>query len=398
MSAPPRALGAGWKRTTDTQELLFKAKTWVLADSISTAAVSTYPVGALPGVYTDQYQKYKLGVGLDDNKGIAQSKAGFGLRTPDLLGQRPDDEARPQARHDGRLRALERHAPRLPSRAHLLAEQHLREQPQLPGARGRRGSRRQLRVRRRGAVGLRALRPAARSRPADEDRGRRHRGVLARRPRLHDGRVDSLLGRLRARLGQLRGLHQSTVGVWRRVMFVGRGIGGKYLTALDVTGTGPYTIKAAETGGPIPLWSRGNPDVQYGALGGNEQRHRHGDKTAYAKMGETWSLPVVGLRQPGDRERAIYTTARRPSPNGPEFVLFVGSGYGDDSGCAIEQHPCEGRTFYTLDALSGDVIAAVDVGARSRDVVPERASSPTRPASTRRPTSRSRAFTRPSPS
>ena len=89
--------------------------------------------------------------------------------------------------------------------------------------------------------------------------------------------------------------YQTDVGVWRRVMFIGRGIGGKYLTALDITGTGPYTLKAAATGGPIPLWSRGNPDVQYGTLGGtnNKHRRRHDDKTAYAKMGETWSLPVV---------------------------------------------------------------------------------------------------------
>ena len=55
-------------------------------------------------------------------------------------------------------------------------------------------------------MGLRALRPAARPRPADEDRGGRHRVVLARRARLHDGRVDPLLGHLRARHGQLRGL------------------------------------------------------------------------------------------------------------------------------------------------------------------------------------------------
>ena len=37
----------------------------------------------------------------------------------------------------------------------------------------------------------------------------------------------------------------------------------------------------------------------------------------------------------------------------------MGSGYGDTSGCPAD--PCEGRTFFTLDALSGDVIASVDV-------------------------------------
>jgi len=157
--------------------------------------------------------------------------------------------------------------------------------------------------------------------------------------------------------------YTTSAGVWRRVMFIGRGIGGKYLTALDVTGTGPYTIKAAETSGPIPLWTRGNPDLQYGSLGGSDNSTST-DKTAYATMGETWSLPVVGHVNRGTVQGGIYTTPRRPSPNGPEFVLFVGSGYGEDSGCAANTTPCEGRTFYTLDALSGDVIAAVDVGSR----------------------------------
>jgi Tfp pilus tip-associated adhesin PilY1 len=161
--------------------------------------------------------------------------------------------------------------------------------------------------------------------------------------------------------------YTTAVGVWRRVMFVGRGIGGKYITALDVTGTGPYTLKASAAGGPIPLWSRGNPDVQFGALGGsNNYAIAVGDaeKTAFEKMGETWSVPVVAYIDRGASGGAIYSTNRQPSPNGPEFVLFVGSGFGEDSGCATNGTPCEGRTFYTLDALSGDVIAAVDVGAR----------------------------------
>ena len=36
-------------------------------------------------------------------------------------------------------------------------------------------------------------------------------------------------------------------GVWRRVLLVGRGIGGKYLTALDVTSPGPYTRDTKDT-------------------------------------------------------------------------------------------------------------------------------------------------------
>jgi CubicO group peptidase (beta-lactamase class C family) len=77
---------------------------------------------------------------------------------------------------------------------------------------------------------------------------------------------------------------------------------------------------------------------------------------------------AVGYIDRGASQGTIYNTARRPSPNGPEFVLFTGSGYGNDAGCSSSSDPCEGRTFYTLDALSGDVIAAVDVGARGNGV------------------------------
>ena len=154
--AAPVPSGEGWKRTSDTQELLFKAKTWVLADSISTAAVSAYPVGARPSVYTDQYQKYKLGRRARRQQGHRAVEGRLRPEDARPAGRQPDDEARPQAHHDGRLRALERHAPRVPGRAHLLAEQHVREQPKLPRARCQRGSRRELRVRGRGAVGLRA--------------------------------------------------------------------------------------------------------------------------------------------------------------------------------------------------------------------------------------------------
>jgi hypothetical protein len=137
-------------------------------------------------------------------------------------------------------------------------------------------------------------------------------------------------------------------GVWRRVIFFGRGIGGKYVTALDVTGLGPYTQQALKMGGPIPLWSRGNPDSQDGTVGGPDNGSAL-DRIYYSRMGETWSLPTVAFI---NRSGVLYQTARRP--DGVEFVLFMGSGYGG---------PTEGSTFYTLDALSGDVIGGADVEA-----------------------------------
>ena len=140
----------------------------------------------------------------------------------------------------------------------------------------------------------------------------------------------------------------SMQGVWRRVLYIGRGIGGKYVTALDVTAPGPYTATALSTVGPIPLWNRGNPDSQDGLASGVDNGSAT-DRTAYARMGETWSMPTVAYVNT-DKSNPIYKTTRRP--DGIDFAIFMGSGYGATG---------EGTTHYTLDALSGDVIAAVDV-------------------------------------
>jgi hypothetical protein len=66
-------------------------------------------------------------------------------------------------------------------------------------------------------------------------------------------------------------------------------------------------------------------------------------------MGETWSIPTAAFVN-HDLTNPIYKTTRQP--NGIDFALFMGSGFGKVG---------EGTTHYTLDALSGDVIAAVDV-------------------------------------
>jgi hypothetical protein len=142
----------------------------------------------------------------------------------------------------------------------------------------------------------------------------------------------------------------SVAGVWRRILFIPRGIGGKYLTALDVTAPAPYTESALSTTGPIPLWSRGNPDTQRGPLGGSDNNSfNSNDVLAYAHMGETWSLPAIAYID--KTQSALYKTNRRA--DGVDYVLFLGSGYGSAPG--------EGTTFYALDALTGDVVAATDV-------------------------------------
>jgi hypothetical protein len=94
-------------------------------------------------------------------------------------------------------------------------------------------------------------------------------------------------------------------------------------------------------------------DTQDGTAGGTSN-HDTTDRNAYARMGETWSVPTIAYV-----DRAFNPTARKP--NGVDFVMYMGSGYGDTSGCPGS--PCEGQTFYTLDALTGDVVASANLPA-----------------------------------
>jgi hypothetical protein len=83
-----------------------------------------------------------------------------------------------------------------------------------------------------------------------------------------------------------------------------------------------------------------------------------------------------------NKTNPLYVTTRRQ--NGVDFAIFIKSGY-DDPKAAIRQN----TTHYTLDALTGDVIAAVNVedaaatNNLTRTASPTRTrSSPTRSAST----------------
>jgi hypothetical protein len=159
-------------------------------------------------------------------------------------------------------------------------------------------------------------------------------------------------------------------GVWRKVMFVGRGKGGKYLTAIDVTAPGMFTDLTTSSSivGPIILWNRGNPDTSNGKLQGQAGATLNYDQdnyNAYRKMGETWSVPAVAyvgrtLARADDPTRKVTATTRKAK--GTDFVLYVGSGYGD---------PGEGTTFYSLDPLTGDVITSVDVEQAVANSYPE---------------------------
>jgi hypothetical protein len=136
------------------------------------------------------------------------------------------------------------------------------------------------------------------------------------------------------------------LGRWRTIMVLGRGIAGKSYTALDITSPGQFTRSSLDTLPPFPIWSRGNPDTTLGIGGGaaNSTTDPDGDDgandtAAYANMGETWSVPAMAAVKP----EFFFDK---------EFVMFMGSGY--RTGNNVD----EGKTFYGVDALTGDVLYA----------------------------------------
>ncbi len=150
----------------------------------------------------------------------------------------------------------------------------------------------------------------------------------------------------------------STSGKWRTLLLFGRGIGGKYLTALDITN--PISIKRDSMSDdivhpPLIFWNRGNPDTQDGTAGG-AANHSSFDSEAYAKMGQTWSVPAIAHVNPPDNRTARKT-------GGVEFAAYVGSGYSATK--VADQKPAEGSTIFALDVLTGDVIGYYDVGDRA---------------------------------
>jgi hypothetical protein len=143
-------------------------------------------------------------------------------------------------------------------------------------------------------------------------------------------------------------------GKWRTVIIFGRGLGGKHLTAIDVTIPQRSTRNALDstTQAPIVLWNRGNPDTVDGTTAGTRNGFgsaQNSDYDAYLQMGQTWSTPAITRV-----DEAQNVTAR--DTDGVEFAAWVGSGYG-----AVA---AEGSRFYELDVLNGDVIRSVDVGDR----------------------------------
>ena len=109
---------------------------------------------------------------------------------------------------------------------------------------------------------------------------------------------------------------------------------------------------ALDTTPPVPLWSRGNPDTQDGLVGvaapnGNGDRARRPTRRwvrpGRSRRWRTWTRPTRSTRR--HAVRPASTTCC--------------------SWARATARPGEGTTFYTLDALSGDVVATADVGSRA---------------------------------
>jgi hypothetical protein len=148
-------------------------------------------------------------------------------------------------------------------------------------------------------------------------------------------------------------------GRFKKVAYVGRGLGGKYYTGLDLTLTGPFTSHSLKTTLPTVMWNRGNPDTDDGlcksgttgcaTLSNNYANTTAGgpaDYNAYLGMGETWSTPAMARVDP-----LVNPTVRKPvvsGAGGVQFALYMGSGFSDTA--------AEGTTFYGVDSLTGDII------------------------------------------
>ena len=120
----------------------------------------------------------------------------------------------------------------------------------------------------------------------------------------------------------------NNIDEWRTVLSFGRGRGGKFLTALDITDVGDWDGSpnlGAPTGFQPPklLFTVGNRD-------GVADKDGNGEN--YDGFGETWSIPVMDRVNNGSTEG--------------QWVLFTGSGYG----CLGTD---EGRFLYVLNSRTG---------------------------------------------
>ncbi len=315
------------RRDSTTGALLFKSRSWVLADSVATGAVIAPPIADGPDLQKDAYDFRNAGPRSTSNTSVDAQDQGYGLRDPDkdgdgnttgITGLKPRMTVYYYPGNDG-LHAF-RAGPNCSSTTPLTSctEKGGEELWQFVPF---------------DQLSKLALLMKATSR-AD------HVYMIASSVRFADVLVPA------TSIPSESGVTVPGTGRWRTLLYFGRGIAGKYYTALDVTMPGSYTKTALTTQLPGVVWSRGNPDTVDGTTAGTAINGA-ADQTAYSHMGQTWSVPALSR---------VDTTIS--SNNNKDFVLFVGSGYGDVG---------EGSTLYKLDAITGDVLLAQDVGTRRTD-------------------------------
>jgi hypothetical protein len=123
---------------------------------------------------------------------------------------------------------------------------------------------------------------------------------------------------------------------WHTMVAFGRGKGGKFITALDVTTIGDWDADIGNIGDRVnPNDASRLPKLQFNV--GNRDGVDDPDDTGsdYDGLGETWSIPVMG-------------NVLAPAPMQDQWVLFTGGGYG----CRQDM---EGQFFYVLKMEDGTV-------------------------------------------
>jgi hypothetical protein len=338
--------GLSFRRALD-KELLFRSRPWILAEStLAAPAVAGAPAQTPPTLHQSEYTLYRDGPRAADGTARDGLSLGFGLRNPDDDASSRTDTA-PGMDNRTSLKPVM-------SVAYHAANDMLHAFRAGP-CRDNSGNDTCLdSTIETGGEELWGFVPydalgTLKDRMGSQKRNP-HTYVIASAVRLADIFVPGTFSRT------ISGASVSGDGLWRTVIYFGRGIGGKFITALDVTAPGSYTRSSLQTAGPIALWSRGNPDTQNGTPAGTPNNSTSGntDLAAYRDMGETWSVPAIAPVKASDN-----TTPRRAT--GVDFVAYVGSGFGDTTGCATGVDPCEGKRFYTLDALTGDVVRSYEV-------------------------------------
>jgi len=178
---------------------------------------------------------------------------------------------------------------------------------------------------------------------------------------------DPVRGHLRAGLRELelgRRGHEAVLpptrrGV-RRIMFVGRDR-GQYLTALDVTATGPYTLRSAPTRRPAAAVNRATRTRVNGAPSGDEEQHGRRRPRTTTTPTARWADLVGAARRLRGRHEPRGLPDGTPADR-LQFALFTGSGSGTPPGARrVDGGRLRGRPSFVLDALTGDVIASADV-------------------------------------